>query len=367
MILFLDLKKANAPYEAAFREKFNEILEKGWYILGDEKAAFESRFAAYCGISHCIGVANGLDALVLIFRAYIELGRLSPGDEVIVPANTYIASMLAIVQAGLMPVPAEPDAASFNLDPAETEKKITPKTKAVLAVHLYGRLADMAALRKISAEHKLLLIEDAAQAHGAADSKGRKAGNLGHAAAFSFYPAKNLGALGDAGAVTTSDLELARMVRSLHNYGSQSKYVHDHKGVNSRLDEMQAAFLNVKLPFLDTENEKRRAVANKYSEGIDNPLIVLPDLDTGQAHTFHQFVIRCKKRAELQDFLLENGVQTQIHYPVPPHKQTAFKEGNGLSFPITEAIHREALSLPLSTYLSNAEIAHIVRVLNQFS
>ncbi|MFT3795812.1 DegT/DnrJ/EryC1/StrS family aminotransferase [Flavobacterium sp.] len=366
MIKFLDLQKINAPYQTAFQQKLQSISEKGWYIMGDEVKSFERHFADYCGAKHCIGVGNGLDALVLIFRGYIELGKLQKGDEVIVPANTYIASILAILQADLVPVLVEPDTDTYNLDPDLVIANLTPKTKAILAVHLYGQLADMAALNRIAHQHGLLVIEDAAQAQGATNTEGFKAGNLGNAAGFSFYPGKNLGALGDAGAVTTNDPELAAIIYSLHNYGSAQKYYNDHLGYNSRLDELQAAFLEVKLPNLDAENAQRRMVANQYLSRISNPKIVLPVYNGGLHHIFHVFVIRTENREALQHYLLENGIQTLIHYPVPPHKQKALPHWNDWSFPLTEKIHREILSLPMSPVMEQQEIDFVIQTLNAY-
>lgn len=366
MIRFLDLHQINQPYEAAFHEKMQTVFDKGWYILGNEVRTFEADFAAYCGVKHCIGVANGLDALILIFKGYIEMGKLHPGDEVIVPANTYIACIIAVMQAGLVPVLVEPDDKTFNLNPFLVSKKISPKTKAILAVHLYGQLCDMRAFSAVAKEHGLLVVEDAAQAHGAASFGGKKAGNLGDAAGFSFYPGKNLGALGDAGAVTTNDDELAKVVRSLRNYGSETKYYNDYIGMNSRLDEIQAAFLNIKLPNLDTENSRRKTIANYYLNNINNPKIKLPWYEGDGNHVFHLFVIRTAHRDELQSYLKQNDIDTMIHYPVPPHKQKAMQSWNNLSFPITEAIHQEVLSIPISHVISLDEADIIVRILNQY-
>jgi len=366
MIPFLDLKKVNAPYEAAFGLKLKEMLHKGWYVLGEEVSSFEKSFAAYCQTKYCLGVGNGLDALVLIFKAYIQLGKLQKGDEVIVAANTYIASILAIIEADLVPILVEPNPDTFNIDPNSITEKLTPKTKAILAVHLYGQLADMNAITQIAKANNLLLIEDAAQAHGATDTENNKSGSLGDAAGFSFYPGKNLGALGDAGAVTTNDDELATMIYSLRNYGSHIKYQHDHIGVNSRLDEIQAAFLNVKLPFLDTENEKRIIIANHYLSTISNPKITLPEYNGGSHHVFHLFVIRTADRHELQQYLTENGILTQIHYPTPPHQQKALSAWNKLSFPITEQIHTEVLSLPISPVMTIDEAERVAQILNQY-
>jgi dTDP-4-amino-4,6-dideoxygalactose transaminase len=370
MIQFLDLKKINTPYEAVLQEKLKSVLASGWYILGDEVAAFESNFANYCETKHCIGVGNGFDALVLIFKAYIQLGKMQKGDEVIVPANTYIATILSILQADLVPVLVEPKLETYNINPDLIAEKITSKTKAILAVHLYGQLAEMDQINKIANQNNLLVVEDAAQAHGAFLSENRMSGNLSDAAAFSFYPGKNLGALGDAGAVTTNDVELAKMIQSLRNYGSETKYYNDHIGVNSRLDELQAAFLNVKLPTLNAENNARKGIARRYLSEIKNDKVVLPTLSLLEAnqdnHVFHLFVIRSENRYGLKQYLLENGIQTLIHYPVPPHKQKAFKGWNHLSFPITEKIHNEVLSLPISPVLTMEEVDRIIAILNQY-
>lgn len=365
MIKFLDLKKINAPYEIAFQEKLKSVLESGWYILGNEVSTFETNFSNYCGAKHCIGVGNGFDALVLIFRAYIQLGKLQKGDEVIVPANTYIASILAIMQADLVPVLVEPKMETYNLDPDLVAEKITSKTKAVLAVHLYGQLAEMDKINAIAAENNLLVIEDAAQAHGAILDF-RNAGNLSNAAAFSFYPGKNLGALGDGGAVVTDDDALAKGIQSLRNYGSEAKYQNEFIGVNSRLDELQAAFLNAKLPNLDSENNIRKAIAKRYLSEIKNDKITLPYWDLSENHVFHLFVIRTEKRNELQQYLSENGIQTMIHYPIPPHKQKAFSDWNQLSFPITEKIHQEVLSLPISPVMTKDDVDFVIDALNKY-
>ena len=372
MIQFLDLKKINEPYGTIFQEKLKLVLENGWYILGNEVATFESDFANYCGTKHCIGVGNGFDAMVLIFKAYIQLGKLQKGDEVIVPANTYIASILAIMQADLIPVLVEPKLETYNLNPDLISEKITSKTKAILVVHLYGQLAEMAEINKIAQENNLIVVEDAAQAHGAVldfrfqISDFRKAGNLSNAAAFSFYPGKNLGALGDGGAVVTNDAELTKVIQSLRNYGSEAKYQNEFIGINSRLDELQAAFLNVKLPNLDAENNVRRTIAKRYLSEIKNDKIKLPFWDFSENHVFHLFVIRTENRNELQQFLLENGIQTMIHYPIPPHKQKAFLNWNHLSFPITEKIHNEVLSLPISPVMTVDEVSFVISILNQY-
>jgi dTDP-4-amino-4,6-dideoxygalactose transaminase len=365
MIQFLDLKKINAPNETAFQEKLKSVLEKGWYILGNEVTTFENNFAHYCGAKQCIGVGNGFDALVLIFKGYIQLGKLQKGDEVIVPANTYIASILAILEVDLVPVLVEPKLETYNLNPNLILEKITSKTKAILVVHLYGQLAEMDRINEIAILNNLIVVEDAAQAHGAV-SDFRKSGNWSNAAAFSFYPGKNLGALGDGGAVVTNDVELAKVVQSLRNYGSEAKYKNEFIGVNSRLDEIQAAFLSVKLPHLDAENTIRKAIAKRYLSEIKNDKITLPFWDLSENHVFHLFVIRTEKREELQQFLLENGIQTMIHYPIPAHKQKAFKAWNHLSFPVTEKIHNEVLSLPISPVLTKEEVDFVVSILNQY-
>ena len=366
MISFLNLNKLNRPYEEAFQKKMKDFLIGGWYILGNEVKQFETNFAEYCGTKYCIGVGNGLDALVLIFKAYIHLGKLQKGDEVIVPANTYIASVLGVLQADLVPVLVEPRLDSFNINPEEIEAKITSKTKAILPVHLYGQLCEMKAINAVAKKHKLLVIEDAAQAHGSQFSENVKAGNLGHAAGFSFYPGKNLGALGDAGAITTNDDELAKVLFSIRNYGSKVKYENEIVGVNSRLDELQAAFLNIKLKHLDAENEFRRSMAKRFLSEIKNDKITLPNWDLSKNHVFHLFVVRTANRIQLQDYLRENGIETMIHYPIPPHKQKALSNWESLSFPITEKIHNEVLSIPLNSGLKASEIQHIITVLNKF-
>ena len=347
MIPFLDLKGINAQYREELIQAATDVIDSGWYIQGEQVKAFEQEFSAHCGTKHTIGVANGLDALILIFRAYKELGVLKEGDEVIVPANTYIASILAITENGLKPVLVEPNLATYNIDSELVEQAITAKTKAILAVHLYGQLADMPALQAIADKHDLLLIEDSAQAHGAT-LDGIKAGAWGDASGFSFYPGKNLGALGDAGAVTTNDDKLEETIRALGNYGSLKKYENMYQGMNSRLDEMQAALLRVKLKYINEDIQKRRAVASAYLERIENRKIILPHVTNEETHVWHLFVIRVNNRDELQSYLREQGVGTLIHYPVPPHKQAAYKEWNTLSFPIAEMMHDEVLSLPIS-------------------
>ena len=376
MIPFLDLKKINEPYETAFQEKLEAVLSNGWYILGNEVKEFETNFAKYCGTKYCVGVGNGFDALVLIFKGYIQLGKLQKGDEVIVPANTYIASILAIIQADLIPVLVEPKLETYNINPNLIAYKITSKTKAILVVHLYGQLAEMDAIHEIAFANDLLVVEDAAQAHGANSpltpeggiKKLKKASSseARGAAAYSFYPGKNLGALGDGGAVTTNDLELAKVIQSLRNYGSEMKYFNDNMGVNSRLDELQAAFLNVKLPKLDAENEKRRIIAKRYLSEIKNDKIILPFWNLSKNHVFHLFVIRTQNRLNLQEYLRQHNIQTVIHYPIPPHNQKALSAWNHLSFPISQKIHDEVLSLPISPVLTMDEVSHIIAILNQY-
>lgn len=366
MIPFLDLKKINEPYEAVFQEKLKSVLENGWYILGKEVETFEKAFAEYCQSKYCIGVGNGFDALVLIFKGYIELGKLKKGDEVIVPANTYIASILAILQADLVPVLVEPRLETYNINPDLIQEKITSKTKAILAVHLYGQLAEMDKIIEIANKNNLLIIEDAAQSHGAEKNLKSKIYNLKSAVAYSFYPGKNLGCLGDGGAITTNDEALAKVLLSLRNYGSEKKYHNEFVGVNSRLDELQAGFLNLKLPNLDSDNEKRRAIAKRYLSEIKNDKIVLPFWDFSTNHVFHLFVIRTENREKLQEYLAQNNIQTVIHYPIPPHQQKAFSQWNNLSFPITEKIHNEVLSLPISPVLAESEVDCIIEIINKF-
>jgi dTDP-4-amino-4,6-dideoxygalactose transaminase len=365
MIKFLDLLKINQLHKDQMMEAFERVLDSGWYIMGTELKQFEANFASYCGTKHAIGVANGLDALILIIRAYKELGIFNDGDEIIVPANTYIASILAVSANNLTPVLVDPDLDTYNINPALIEAHITPKTKAILPVHLYGKLCDMAAIGQIAKKHNLKVIEDCAQSHGA-EIGAIRAGNFGDAAGFSFYPGKNLGALGDAGAVTTNDDELAATIRALLNYGSHIKYQNLYKGVNSRLDELQAALLGVKLKTLDAETKIRRDIANRYLAEITNPKIVLPIVKDQEAHVWHLFVVRTADRDALQSYLTENGVQTVIHYPIPPHKQEAYKELNNLSFPVSEKIHSEVLSLPINNVLTYDEISSVVKLLNSY-
>jgi dTDP-4-amino-4,6-dideoxygalactose transaminase len=377
MIKFLDLQKINVQYQEQFQQKMKSVLDKGWFVLGNEVKTFETDFADYCGTKHCIGVGNGLDALVLIFKAYIQLGKLQKGDEIIVPANTYIASILAILQADLVPILVEPRLETYNINPDLIEEKITKKTKAIVAVHLYGQLAEMKNINAIAKQHNLLVIEDAAQAHGAyfvesqkSKSESRpttfKAGNLSNAGAFSFYPGKNLGALGDAGAITTNDDTLAKVLYSLRNYGSSQKYHNEYIGINSRLDELQAAFLNVKLPHLDRDNEQRCAISKRYLSEIKNDKITLPLWDETNNHVFHLYVIRTNNQNHLQDYLKQNAIETLIHYPIAPHQQKAFAQWNAMSYPITEKIHNEAISLPISPVMTNDEVDFVIKILNRY-
>ena len=366
MIKFLDLQKINLQYQEEIETKLLETFRSGWYLLGDQVNIFEQNLAQYIGASNAICVANGLDALRLIFKAYLELGQLKFGDEVIVPANTYIASLLAITDNRLKPVFAEPNIENFNLDISKIEALITPKTKAIMVVHLYGQVCWSEELETLAKNYNLKIIEDNAQAIGA-NWKGIKTGNLGDAAGFSFYPGKNLGALGDAGAVTCKDSLLAKTIRTLANYGSEEKYVNKYQGLNSRLDEIQAAVLDVKLKYIDADNQKRRNICERYCTEITNSKIILPQLPKNSGeHVWHLFVIRTAKRDQLQKYLLENGIQTLIHYPIPPHKQKAYKYYNHLSFPITEKIHDEVLSLPISPVMEEEEVVKVIQVINQF-
>lgn len=365
MIPFLDLKRETDRYASEIKEAVSRVVDSGWYIMGEEKDRFEKDFSAYCGVRNCIGVGTGLDALRLILMAYMERGRISKGDEIILPANTFIATALAVSQCGLTPVLADCEIDTFNIDPLSVKSKITDKTKAIIAVHLFGRVAPMHQLQQLASAHNLILIEDAAQAHGA-EYDGQKAGSLSDAAAFSFYPVKNLGALGDAGAVTTNDDVLASIIRQLANYGSNEKYLHRYKGLNSRLDEMQAAVLSVRLKHLDEDNHIRQKIAIRYAEGIRNEFIRLPFSGEPQSHVFHLYVICSSQRDNLSLYLQENGIQTQIHYPHAIHKQEAYKELSGEILPIAELLQDQILSLPLYPSLDDSEIEKIIQVLNNW-
>ena len=365
MIKFLDLQKINNQYQQELKEAAARVIDSGWYLLGNELELFEQNYASFCGSKYAIGVANGLDALRLIFKAYIEMGVMQKGDEVIIPANTYIASLLAVTDNDLVPVLVEPNSTTYNLDTTKIEAAITAKTKAILTVHLYGQNSINDAMLAICKNHNLKLVEDSAQAHGATYN-GKVMGSIGDAAGHSFYPGKNLGALGDAGAVTTNDQVLAKTIAAIRNYGSEKKYENIYRGLNSRLDEIQAAFLNVKLKYIKNDIAGRRRVANYYIKYIKNPDIILPTILDEEGHVWHLFVIRNSRRDDLQKYLAEQGIQTLIHYPIPPHKQQAYKEYNKLSYPITEYIHESVLSLPVSTIINDSELEIIVKHLNNF-
>jgi dTDP-4-amino-4,6-dideoxygalactose transaminase len=377
MIKFLDLKAINHSFEPALSQAVQRVVNSGWYLLGEEVKQFEKEYAAFTGAKHCIGVANGLDALRLILKAYMQMGLMKAGDEIIVPANTYIASLLAITDNGLIPVLVEPDIHHYNINPFLIEQKITERTRAIMIVHLYGQIAMHPEIASVAAKYNLKLIEDSAQSQGAEyiieDNTTKKAGNIGDAAGHSFYPGKNLGALGDAGAVTTSDDELAEVIRMMANYGSKEKYRNDYIGLNSRLDEIQAAVLRVKLERLNTDNQHRRNTAAYYSANIKNPAIVLPRISGRSlpvkecfSHVWHLYVIRHSERDRLQSYLAENGIQTLIHYPIPPHKQLAYKEWNNLSYPVTETIHNEVLSLPIGPLTNEDERQQVIVTINNF-
>lgn len=365
MIKFLDLQKINQLYQPEINKAVKRVVDCGWYLLGKELDKFEDEFANYSSTKYCVGVGNGLDALRLIFKAYIELGMMKEEDEVIVPANTYIASILAVSENRLKPVFVEPYIGTYNIDVNKIEEKLTSKTKAILIVHLYGQNAYNEKIKEITDKYNLKILEDAAQAHGAI-YKNQRVGSLGDGAGFSFYPGKNLGALGDGGAVTTNDEELAGVIRALRNYGSYKKYENDYKGINSRLDEIQAAVLSIKLKYLDRDNNRRREIANNYLENITNEKIILPKVNDPNSHVWHLFVVRTKNRAKLQKYLVNKGIQTLIHYPIPPHKQVAYSEWKHLSLPITVKIHNEVLSLPISPVLTNCEVSKIVNIINNY-
>lgn len=361
MIKFLDLHKINEQYRAEIDERIKNVLDSGWYLLGKQNEVFCENFAKYCGTKYALGVANGLDALNLIIKAYGFGGK----DEIIVPANTYIASILAISENGCVPILVEPDIDTYNIDPDLIEEKITANTKAIMVVHLYGQAVQMEKIWKIARKYNLKVIEDSAQAHGAI-YQGKRTGNLGDASGFSFYPGKNLGCLGDGGAITTNDKELYDKLKALANYGSNVKYVNLYKGVNSRLDELQAGVLDVKLKGLDVDNARRVEIAKKYLSEIKNPLITLPKTYSKDSHVWHVFVVRVDNRNKFQTYLADNGVQTLIHYPTPPHKQKAYEELNHLFFTITEKIHNEIISLPISPVMSDYDIEKLIEVLNDY-
>lgn len=365
MIQFLDIQKINQRYSSEIESAILQVVHSGWYLLGSENKKFEKNFSDYIGVQNCIAVANGLDALRLILRAYIELGVMKKGDEVIVPANTYIASILAITHNKLTPILIEPDIRTYQIDVDKIEEQITSRTKAIMIVHLYGNCAYTDKVGELCEKYNLKMIEDNAQSVGCM-YKNKRTGSLGDAAGHSFYPTKNLGALGDSGAVTTNNPELAETVRALANYGSAQKYIFDYRGINSRMDEIQAAVLNVKLKYLDRDNQHRKQVARKYLNNLNNSKIVLPQVKNWDAHIFHQFTIRTKNRNRLMEHLSKNNIQTLIHYPIPPHKQKAYKDWNERSYPITEKIHNEILSLPISQVITLKETDEIINAVNSF-
>ena len=365
MIKFLDLQKITEKYANEIHEAVNRVVDSGWYLQGEENKRFEQHYAEYIGTKYCVGCANGLDALIWIFRAYIELGVMKTGDEVIVPANTYIATILAITENGLKPVLVEPKFDTLEIDDDKIEEVITPRTKAICIVHLYGRCAYTEKIGELCKKYNLKLVEDNAQAHGCRFGE-QRTGSLGDAAGHSFYPGKNLGAFGDGGAVTTDDEKLANTIRALANYGSTRKYVFKYTGRNSRLDEIQAAILDVKLKHLDEANAHRQMIANYYYDHIKNPLIKLPKRVPDANNVYHLFPILCEKRDDLQKYLSENGVQTLIHYPIPPHQQECYQEWNKLSLPITELMHQQELSLPISPVLPMRDAEIVVKLLNAY-
>ncbi len=365
MIDFLSLKKVTEKYADEIHEAVLRVVDSGWYLQGRENERFEANYAEYIGTKHAIGCANGLDALIWILRAYIEMGVMQEGDEVIVPANTYIATILAITENRLKAVLVEPDIDTYQIDDKLIEAAITPRTKAIMIVHLYGQCAYTEKIGELCGKYGLKLIEDNAQAHGC-KFNGQRTGSIGDAAGHSFYPGKNLGALGDAGAVTTNDDELAATVRALANYGSSRKYVMDYCGRNSRLDEIQAAILDVKLAHLDEDVEIRKNVARYYIDNIKHPDVITPKFENWESHVFHLFPVRCSRRDEFQKYLTDNGIQTVIHYPIPPHKQKCYKEWNECSYPITEKIHDEELSLPISPVMTEDEVRTVVEVINRW-
>ena len=365
MIKLLDLQAITAQHGDEYKSAVNRVIDSGWFLQGNENKQFEANYAKYIGTDHCIAVANGLDALYLLMRGYKEMSLMRDGDEIIVPANTYIATILSITKNNLVPVLVEPTWEHLEIDTDKIEAAITPRTKGVLIVHLYGRIAYNDKLGEICKKYGLILMEDCAQSQGCA-WKGVKTGALGDAAAHSFYPGKNLGAFGDAGAVTTNDPELASIIRALANYGSQKKYVFKYVGMNSRMSELDAAVLDVKLKYLDEDNKKRQELAAYYYEHIKNPLITLPKRIPDENNVSHQFPIFCERRDELQEYLKEKGIQTLIHYPIPPHKQECYKEWNELSYSIAEMIHKQELSIPMNQVISEEEAREVVRVLNSF-
>jgi dTDP-4-amino-4,6-dideoxygalactose transaminase len=377
MIKFLDIQKINSQYLEEIKNAAQNVIESGWYVLGENVTSFEKKYSNFIGTKYCIGVGNGLDALKLILRAYIEKGDLKYKDEIIVPANTFIASILAITDNNLTPILIEPKLNTFQIDPDLIEKAITKKTKAIMLVHLYGRCSYNEKIHILCKKYNLKIIEDNAQAHGCKYIEYnnynnkiinfRTTGSLGDAAAHSFYPGKNLGALGDAGAVTTNDEMLSSIIRSIANYGFSKKYHCEYKGLNSRMDEIQAIILDIKLKYLIKDNLHRREIARIYLEKINNDNVVLPEVNNWEENVFHIFPLLCKKRDELSNFLLKNGIQTLIHYPIPPHKQNCYTNFNNLSMPITEKIHNEELSLPISQVMKKEDALTVASIINKFS
>jgi|TARA_R110001583_G_scaffold170891_1_gene324344 dTDP-4-amino-4,6-dideoxygalactose transaminase len=366
MIKFLNLQKINERYAEELKQACSSVIDSGWYIKGRELAFFEKEFAEYCGTSDCVGTANGLDALKLSLMAWKELGYLNDGDEVIVPANTFIATILAITDCSLVPVFVEPSPVTFNIDPDLVKEKISDRTRMILVVHLYGQVSPVKKLVNLAKEYELLILEDAAQAHGAL-LDGMKAGSIGDAGAFSFYPGKNLGGLGDGGAVVTNDTQLSTVIRALGNYGSSSKYIHDYRGINSRLDEIQAAMLRIKLRGLDLELAVRRDIAGKYISKIKNTSVILPDVIDMKAHAFHLFVVRVESQDFFAKYMLDQGVEVMIHYPIPPHKQKAYMQYNHCSYPICEKLHSQVVSLPIDPTMSDKEVEYIIEVVNSYN
>ena len=366
MIKFLDLHKINSRFSSEFNTKLTEAIENSSFVLGEAVTEFEAQFASYCGTKHCIGVASGLDALTLILKAYIHLGKLQKGDQIILPANTFYATIVSVLQAGLKPVLVDPNEVSFNITASIIEKHLSSEVKAIIVVHLYGRLVEMEAIKSLAKKNNLLVIEDAAQAHGAESKKTLKAGNLADAAAFSFYPSKNLGALGDAGAVTTNNTELAAVLQRLRNYGASKHYVFDDIGMNSRLDAIQASFLSIKLKVLDADNTVRRKIAEKYLEKMSNPKILLPSYDKSKNHVFYVFIVRVENRLGFIEHMKAKDIETHIHYPIPPHKQNALKQFNHINLPITKAIHNTVVSLPISPVMTDSEVDSVIEAVNTY-
>ncbi len=363
---FLNLKVINNNYRSDLINAFTDVLDSGWYIMGNKLAEFEKSFSEYCSAKHCIGVANGLDALTLVLRAWIQMGKIKEGDEVIVPSNTYIASILCVLENNLIPVFVEPDISTYNLNPREIEKKITDKTSVILPVHLYGQLCDMYSIKEIAKKYQLLILEDCAQSQGASRNN-KKAGTFGDAGAYSFYPAKNLGALGDAGAIVTDDEELAKCLLAIRNYGSHKKYYNKYRGVNSRLDEVQAALLSVKLRYLDAENAERRKIAEYYSKQITNPILRIPTPpDDSNAHVWHLFVLMIENRDSFISHLAGHSISSVIHYPIPPHKQEALSEYSNLVLPIAEEIHQKIVSIPVYPGMPDKHIHKVIDACNSY-